>query len=109
MIIRWWRAVAGSDEVLEKYANHLQRTTFVEMAELPGHLGATLSVKVKSKEKELIVASFWEDLKSAGHFEKGDFDDAVVKPSTQKLLKSFDLKVEYFETVVTTGILASTQ
>ena len=31
--------------------------------------------------------------------------DAVVKPSTQKLLKSFDLKVEYFETVVATGIL----
>ena len=41
--------------------------------------------------------------------DEGDFDDAVVKPSTQKLLKSFDQKVEYFETVVTTGILASTQ
>lgn len=41
-----------------------------------------------------------------GYFEKGDFDDAVVKPSTQKLLKSFDMKVEYFETVVATGNLA---
>ena len=108
MIIRWWRAVAGSDEVLEIYADHLRRTTFVEMAQLPGHLGATLSVKVKSEEKELVVASFWKDLESAGHFEKGDFDDAVVKPSTQKLLKSFDLKVEYFETVVATGILDPT-
>lgn len=43
---------------------------------------------------------------SASHFGKGDFDDAVVKPSTQKLLRSFDLKVEYFETVVSTGIVA---
>jgi len=51
------------------------------------------------------VSSFWTDLESAGHFEQGDFDDAVVKPSTQKLLKSFDLKVEYFDTVVATGIL----
>jgi hypothetical protein len=29
--------------------------------------------------------SFWEDIASAGHFTKGAFDDAVVKPSTQKL------------------------
>ena len=106
MIIRWWRAAAGSKEVLDAYAKHLETTTFVEMAELPGHLGATLAVKVGSKEHSLIVSSLWEDLGSAGHFEKGNFDDAVIKPSTQKLLKSYDLKVEYFETVVATGILS---
>ena len=106
MIIRWWRAVAGSEDVLKRYADHLERTTFVEMAELPGHLGAALAVKVKGEDYELVVSSLWADLGSAGHFEKGDFDDAVVKPSTQKLLKSFDLKVEYFETVVSTGRLA---
>ncbi len=106
MIIRWWRAVAGTDEVLEQYADHLKQTTFVEMAQLPGHLGAALAVKVKGQHNELVVTSLWSDLASAGHFEKGDFDDAVVKPSTQKLLKSFDLKVEYFETVVATGNLA---
>lgn len=105
MIIRFWRAVAGSDEVLAAYADHLRRTTFVEMAELPGHLGATLARKVKGTDNELVVMSFWEDIASAGHFMKGDFDDAVVKPSTQKLLKSFDLKVEYFETVVSTGVV----
>jgi hypothetical protein len=90
---------------LKTYADHLRRTTFVEMAQLPGHLGATLAVKVNGHENELVVTSLWSDLASAGHFEKGAFDDAVVKPSTQKLLKSFDLKVEYFETVFSTGIL----
>lgn len=106
MIIRWWRAVAGSEEVLQQYAKHLERTTFLEMAELPGHLGASLAVKVKGEHKELVVMSLWSDLASAGHFEKGAFDDAVVKPSTQKLLKSFDVKVEYFETLVATGKLS---
>lgn len=105
MIIRWWRAVAGTDTVLEAYADHLKNTTFVEMAQLPGHLGATLAVKVNGRDNELVVTSLWTNLASAAHFEKGAFDDAVVKPSTQKLLKSFDLKVEYFETVVATGIL----
>ncbi|WP_299665685.1 hypothetical protein [uncultured Ruegeria sp.] len=105
MIIRWWRAVAGSDDVLKAYAEHLEKTTFVEMADLPGHLGATLAVKVKSERNELVVTSFWSDLAAARHFEKGSFDDAVVKFSTQKLLESFDHKVEYFETVVSTGPL----
>lgn len=105
MIIRFWRAVAGSDEVLATYAEHLRKTTFVEMAELPGHLGATLARKVKGADNELVVMSFWEDMASAAHFIKGDFDDAVVKPSTQKLLKSFDVKVEYFETLVSTNIV----
>lgn len=105
MIIRFWRAVAGSDDVLAAYADHLLKTTFVEMAELPGHLGATLARKVRGTENELVVMSYWDDMTSAAHFIKGDFDDAVVKPSTQKLLKSFDLKVEYFETLVSTGIV----
>lgn len=105
MIIRWWRAVAGAQAVLDQYADHLERTTFREMAELPGHLGASLAVKVNGTDYELVVTSLWSDLASAAHFEQGAFDDAVVKPGTQKLLKSFDLKVEYFETLVATGIL----
>ena len=105
MIIRQWRAVAGTNEVLKQYAHHLETTTFLEMAQLPGHLGATLAVKVNGADNELMVTSFWSNMASASHFEKGAFDDAVVKPGTQKLLKSFDLKVEYFDTIVTTGIL----
>lgn len=66
----------------------------------------TLSTKVKGTDNELVVASFWKDLDSSGHFEGANFDDAVVIPSTQKLLQSFDLKVEYFKTVVATGLLA---
>ncbi|MDH6229914.1 heme-degrading monooxygenase HmoA [Mesorhizobium soli] len=105
MIIRSWRAVAGSDEVLEAYATHLKTTTFVEMAELPGHLGATLARRVRGTDNELVVMSFWADMDAAAHFIKGDFDDAVVKPSTQNLLQSFDLKVEYFETLISTGVV----
>ncbi len=107
MIIRWWRAVAGTDEVLQRYAEHLEQSTFKEMAALPGHLGASLAAKVNGVDNELVVTSLWSDLTAAGHFEQGDFDAAVVKPSTQKLLQSFDLKVEYFETVVSTGVLAN--
>jgi hypothetical protein len=43
MIVRFWRAVAGSHEVLDAYADYLRRMTFGEMAQRPGHLGATLA------------------------------------------------------------------
>jgi hypothetical protein len=69
-IIRFWQAVAGSHDVLDAYANHLRRTTFVETAQRPGHLGATLAQKVKGKDNELVVMSFRKDLASAGHFQK---------------------------------------
>ena len=100
MIIRSWRAVAGSEQVLMQYAEHLRRTTFIEMAELPGHLGATLCLKVNGTDYEVLVMSFWRDLDSAAHFVKGAFDDAVVKPSTQKLLQSFDMKVSVVITLM---------
>ena len=45
---------------------------------------------------------------SAAHFIEGNFDDAVVKPSTQMLLKSFDLKIEYFDTLVRLALLVGT-
>lgn len=75
------------------------------MAALPGHLGAVLAVKVNGEHNELVLTSLWSDLSAAGYFERGALDEAVVKPSTQKLLQSFDLKVEYFETIVAAGQL----
>ena len=68
-------------------------------------LGATLARKVRGSENELVVISLWADMTAAAHFIKGQFDDAVVKPGTQKLLKSFDVKVEFFETLISTGII----
>ncbi|WP_170407057.1 hypothetical protein [Ruegeria arenilitoris] len=66
------------------------RGSYFKIAQLPGHLGAALVVKVTSDQKELVVTRLWFDLEAAGHFEQGAFDDAVVKPSIRKLRKSFD-------------------
>lgn len=57
MIIRWWRAVAGSDAVLAQYAEHLRHTTFKEMAAMPSHLGAALAVKLEGEDNALVVTS----------------------------------------------------
>ncbi|KAG5181904.1 hypothetical protein JKP88DRAFT_290713 [Tribonema minus] len=83
MIIRFCRAVAGSDEVLAAYADHLRKTTFVEMAELPA-ISAHAGPQGERPENKLVVMSFWDDMAVGGPLAKGDFDDAVAKPSTQK-------------------------
>jgi hypothetical protein len=103
MIIRSWRAVAASEEVVKAYADHLERSTFEEMARLSGHIGACLSSKRDGDRFVVWVLSYWVDMDAVRRFSQGLSDDAVVKPSTQKLLASFDLKVEHFEVLVQSG------
>ena len=100
MIFRTWRAVAPNQDIVDNYAAHLERSTFKEMAELPGFISANLSKKLLNEGRyELLVMSVWQDLSSVERFAKGALDDAVVKPQTQKVLLSFDEKVEYFEVI----------
>lgn len=106
MIVRTWRAIAASQEVVDIYAAHLRRNTFREMRELRGHVGASLSVKPTDEKFEVLVMSYWDDMDAVQRFsgdKVSDLSEAVVKPSTQKLLDSYDTKVEYFEIVVATG------
>lgn len=106
MIVRTWRAIAASQDVVDTYAAHLRRNTFREMRELHGHVGASLSVKPVGGKFEVLVMSYWDDMNAVRRFsgdKVSDLSEAVVKPSTQKLLDSYDPKVEYFEILVATG------
>jgi hypothetical protein len=107
MIIRSWRAIAGSQQVVDQYTAHLERSTFKEMAALEGNLGACLSAKpIAGGRFELLYLSYWKDMEAVKRFATtGVLDDAIVKPSTQKLLESYDPKVEYFEVSGGTGML----
>ena len=105
MIIRSWRAIAASQRIVDEYTAHLERTTFKEMAQLDGNLGASLSKKPIGDKFELLVLSYWRDMDAVRQFARGAIDDAVVKPSTQKLLDSYDPKVEYFEVCGSSGAL----
>ena len=106
MIVRTWRAIAANQEVVDTYASHLKRNTFREMQELDGHVGASVSVKPAGEQFEVLVMSYWDDMDAVRRFagdKVTDLHDAVVKTSTQKLLASYDPKVEYFEILVATG------
>ncbi len=97
MIIRAWRCVAPTQQVVDDYVAHLERSTFKEMAELPGFVSASISKNVLADGHHLLVMSVWEDMDAVQQFAKGAIDDAVVKPQTQAVLSSWDAKVEYFE------------
>ena len=79
-------------------------------AGLAGALGGGLEVELRAVEVGDVHDEVVDGVDAGVHvlvgdLPGGDFDDAVVKPSTQRLLKSFDLKVEYFETLVATGVV----
>jgi heme-degrading monooxygenase HmoA len=75
------------------------------MAQLDGNLGASLSRRPIGDKFELLVLSYWRDMDAVKQFAKGAIDDAVVKPSTPKLLESYDAKVEHFEVCGVSGLL----
>ena len=102
MIIRSWRAVAASQEVIDTYQAHLESTTFKGMALLSGHQGACLSQKIVRGQYIVLVMSFWQDMASIEAFAKGPMHEAVAKPWTQELLVSFDEEVEYFDVLAST-------
>lgn len=108
MIIRTWRAVAASKDVVDTYGAHLERNTFREMRLLDGHIGASMSSKPVGEKFEILFMSYWRDMEAVRQFARGeDIYQAVVKESTQKLLDSFDKTVEYFEVQV--GSVAVTE
>ena len=79
MIILSWRAIAPNQDVVDSYRQHLEETTFREMADLAGHKGACLTIKRQQDGYELLVMSFWADLSAVVAFAKGPVTDAVVK------------------------------
>jgi heme-degrading monooxygenase HmoA len=104
MIIRTWRAIAANQQVVDTYGAHLARNTFQEMKKLDGHIGASMSAKPIGEKFEILFMSYWQDMDAVRRFaRREDIYEAVVKESTQKLLDSFDPKVEYFDVQVSSG------
>jgi len=107
MIIRTWRAVAASKEIVDTYGAHLERNTFREMRELDGHIGASMSARQVGEKYEILFMSYWRDMDAVRQFAHGDdIYRAVVKQSTQNLLDACDEHVEYFEVQVGSAAVA---
>ncbi len=99
MIMRSWKAVALPENV-GVYARHFRDSVLPALQSNPGHRGAYLLKKNGEASVHLIVLTLWETMEAVHKFAGNAADEAVVEPTAQAVLASFDRKVQHYEVVL---------
>lgn len=99
MIMRSWKAVALPENV-EAYACHFRDSVLPALQRNPGHRGAYLLKKNGDARVHLIALTLWETMEAIHKFAGSAADEAVVEPTAQAVLASFDRKVQHYEVVL---------
>ena len=98
MIIREWRARASLGNA-EAYPTHFRTNVLVELARLPGFLGANLSKRRVDDKIEFLVLTRWRSIDAIRGFAGSDIDKAVVEPEAIAALLEFEAGVRHYEVV----------
>jgi uncharacterized protein YciI len=99
-ILRRWSARTKETQ-LPKYLEHFSKNVLPELRRVPGHLGATVSIRRAQAEVEIVVETTWRSLESIRNFAGPDLEVAVVADEAAALLTSFDRRVTHSEIAIT--------
>jgi heme-degrading monooxygenase HmoA len=98
--LRRWSARA-TEAQLPKYLEHFSKNVLPELRRVPGYLGATLSLRHRENEVEIVAETNWSSLESIRNFAGSDLEAAVVAPEAAALLTTFDRRVQHSEIALT--------
>ncbi len=98
-IVRTWSA-RTSKELWPQYREHFTGNVLRELHTIAGYLGATLSVRLRGEQCEILVESYWRSLDAVRSFAGVDIEKAVVASEVAELLAEHDQKVRHFEIVL---------
>lgn len=85
---------------LPNYIDHFSRHVLPQLRQIPGYLGATLSVRNTEEESEILVATSWESMESIRQFAGSDVDAARVTDEAAAVLRKFERRVMHYEVVL---------
>ena len=100
MISRHWRALCKR-EFADRYVEHLRLETFPQLATLPGFIRAMILRRELTAGAEFQVVTLWKSLEAIKAFAGHDVDVAVVPPSVEAMMLSYDRSVAHYEVVHT--------
>jgi uncharacterized protein len=95
-ILRRWSARATESQ-LPHYLEHFSQNVLPELRQVPGYLGANLSLRRIEGQVEIIVETAWESLDAIRDFAGPDLEAAVVADQAAALLTSYDRRVQHSE------------
>ena len=102
MIARHWRGTAKASEA-DNYIRHLTEGTFLQLAEIPGFVAASVLRRDRDDGVEFLVITEWESMEAIRRFAGDDIGIAVVPAAAQAMLVVFDRHADHFEVVARRG------
>jgi uncharacterized protein YciI/heme-degrading monooxygenase HmoA len=95
-ILRRWSA-RSTESQLPHYLEHFSKNVLPELRQVPGYLGANLSLRRANGQVEIVVETIWESLVAIRNFAGPDVEAAVVADQAAALLTSYDRRVQHSE------------
>ena len=99
MIARIWKAQADKEKTTD-YAKFFENTVLPELRQIMGFRGAYVMEKPNGDGMEIEVMTLWETMDAVREFAGDNFDQAVVEPGVQAIVRSFDKTVSHHEILV---------
>ncbi len=99
MIVRIWRCTV-SQEKLSEYLQHFQQSVYAEAKRLKGFRKVKILKRNTDNAVDLTVISFWESLDAIRGFAGDNIETAVVAPTAQAILLTFETTVTHHEVIL---------
>lgn len=98
-VVRVWKGQGSAEGVRRYCSQHFRHVMLPQLRALEGFVGATLLVRPRQRDTEVVVMTRWESVEAIQQFAGEDHERAVVEPEVRDLLDDFDERVEHFSVV----------
>ena len=98
MISRIWGAVAKREHA-SAYVAHLQAETFPKLRAIAGFVDASINRRNVADGVEFVIITRWQSMDAIRAFAGADAEVAVVPPTAQAMMVTYDARVRHYEVV----------
>ena len=96
MIIREWRA-RSRPPLAPAYREHFRAKVIPVLSQVSDFRGAYLTQRRQGEYVEFLVLTRWDSINAIRAFAGADVEKAVVEPSAEAALESYDAQVRHYE------------
>jgi hypothetical protein len=95
-IARIWKGYGTAEGVRQYCDEYFGPTLLPELQRLDGFVRATLLMRQRAEDSEVVVATIWESIEAVKGFAGDDYEQAVVEPVVYEMLQHFEDRVSHY-------------
>jgi len=99
MIERHWKGIAHFKEA-DNYIKHLTLETFPHLATIQGFVRSSILNRETGEGVEFLIVTVWQSLDAIKQFAGEQAEIAVVPPTVQNMMVSYDPHVSHYSVVL---------